>query len=304
MPPSMIVIGGGATGVQVASIFNAFGSRVEIFQAAPRLVPTEDQDVSRAVAASFRCAGIRVHEAFGEIASFERVPGGVRMDYAKDGARMSAEAALVVAAVGWGASTQGLGLAAAGVETDARGFVRVDAHLGTSARHIFAAGDATGRLMLGPQAMQDGFVAATNAVQGPGVELAGGVAPVGSFTDPEYAQAGLTEARAREAHQVVVAVVGFGSATRAIIDGQTTGFCKLIVDRGTRRLLGCHVVGERAVDIVQMAAIAIAAGMAVDDLARVPLCFPTYAGILGRAAATAARLLNLETPASRAAEQL
>ena len=105
-------------------------------------------------------------------------------------------------------------------------------------------------------------------------------------------RSGLTEAKARETHDVVVTVVRFDATTRTIIDGRTTGFCKLIVDRATRTILGCHVVGERAVDIVQTAAIAIAAGMRVDELARVPLSFPTYTGILGRAAAIAARQLN------------
>jgi pyruvate/2-oxoglutarate dehydrogenase complex dihydrolipoamide dehydrogenase (E3) component len=120
------------------------------------------------------------------------------------------------------------------------------------------------------------------------------VNPIGSFTDPEYAQVGLTETKAREAHDVVTAFVGFDSTTRTIIDGRTTGFCKLIVDRATYKILGCHVVGERAVEITQVAAIAIAAGMRVDDLARVPLSFPTYIAILGRVAASAARQLNLE----------
>ena len=91
---------------------------------------------------------------------------------------------------------------------------------------------------------------------------------------------GLTEKKARETHDVVTAVIQFESTTRTIIDGRKVGFCKLIADRKTTQILGCHVVGERAVDIVQVAAIAIAAGMRVDELARVPLSFPTYAGIL------------------------
>jgi pyruvate/2-oxoglutarate dehydrogenase complex dihydrolipoamide dehydrogenase (E3) component len=86
--------------------------------------------------------------------------------------------------------------------------------------------------------------------------------------------------------------VEFAAMTRAIIDGRTFGFCKLIVDRATHRILGCHIVGERAVDTVQIAAMAIAAGMPVEDLARVPLSFPTYSGILGRAVVTAAARLN------------
>jgi pyruvate/2-oxoglutarate dehydrogenase complex dihydrolipoamide dehydrogenase (E3) component len=118
--------------------------------------------------------------------------------------------------------------------------------------------------------------------------------PIGGFTEPEYAQVGLTEASAREAHDVVVVVVRFDETARTIIDGRTFGFCKLIADRATRTILGCHVVGERAVEIVQVAAIAITAGMQVDDLARVPLSFPTYAGILGRAAYLVARQLNLQ----------
>ena len=294
VPPSMLVIGGGATGAQVASIFNAFGSRVQLFQAGPRILPTEDEDVSREVAAAFREAGIAVRENFGQIESFEKTTSGVRMVFSQDGARDSAEAALAVVAVGWVADTAQLKLAAAGVELDSRGFVQVDEYLRTSASHIFAAGDVTGRLMLVPQAIQDGFVAGTNAAQGATMKLGEQVSPIGSFTDPEYAQVGLTEARARETRDVVVAVVRFDSTTRTIIDGRKIGFCKLIADRPTRTIVGCHVVGERAVEITQVAAIAIAAGMRVDDLSQVPLSFPTYAGILGRAAAKATRQLNLK----------
>ena len=107
--------------------------------------------------------------------------------------------------VGWVADVAGLNLTAAGVETNPRGYVRVDAHLRTSAPHVFAAGDITGRLMLVPQALQAGFVAATNAVRGATMTLGDQVSPIGSFTDPEYAQVGITEAKAREEYDVVVA---------------------------------------------------------------------------------------------------
>jgi pyruvate/2-oxoglutarate dehydrogenase complex dihydrolipoamide dehydrogenase (E3) component len=292
VPPSMLVIGAGATGVQVASIFNAFGCQVQLFQAGPRILHTEDEDVSSAVAAAFRQAGIVVRENFGTIDRFERTASGVQMVFTKDGQRESAEAALAVVAVGWVADAEALNLATAGVKTDARAYVQVDAYLRTSAPHIYAAGDITGRLMLVPQAIQEGFVAATNAVQGLIMTVADQVIPIGSFTDPEYAQVGLTEAKARDGHEVIVVMTRFDSTTRTIIDGQTTGFCKLIVDRKTRLILGCHVVGERAVDIAQVVSIVIAAGMLVDDLARVPLSFPTYAGILGRLAGSATRQLN------------
>jgi dihydrolipoamide dehydrogenase len=293
-PPSMLVIGAGATGVQVASIFNAFGSRIQLFETGPRILPSEDEDVSTAVEAAFRSANIAVHLNIGGIEEFEKTPTGVRMIFSRDGVRDSAEATLAVVAVGWIADTAGLGLAKAGVETNHRGFVRVDDYLRTSAPHIFAAGDVTGRLMLVPQAIRDGFVAATNAVRGSTITIGDPVSPIGSFTDPEYARVGLTEAKAHEAHDIETAVIRFDTTTRTIIDGHNVGFCKLIIDRNSHRILGCHVVGERAVEITQVAGIVIAAGMRVDDLAQIPLSFPTYAGILARVAASAARKLNLK----------
>jgi pyruvate/2-oxoglutarate dehydrogenase complex dihydrolipoamide dehydrogenase (E3) component len=294
VPPSMIVVGAGATGVQVASIFQALGSRVQLFQAGPRILPTEDEDVSAVVATAFRESGMVVRENFGSIDSFEKTANGVRMSFTKEGARDSAEAVLVVVAIGWVADTTGLNLPAAGVETNPRGYVQVDSYLQTSAPNVFAAGDITGRLMLVPQGVHDGFVAATNAVKGPTMTLGDQVSPIGSFTEPEYAQVGITEAKARETHDVVVSIVRFDETARTIIDGRTTGFCKLIVDRSSGKILGCHVVGERAVEIAQVVAIAMAGGLRVDIMARIPLSFPTYAGILARAAYRAAQQIYPE----------
>ena len=293
VPPSILVLGGGATGVQVASVFNAFGSKIQLFHAGPRILPTEDVDVSAAVASAFRESGVVVRENFGAVDSFEKTPDGVRMWFSKEGRRESVEASLVVSAIGWKANTADLDLESAGVETDERGFIRTDEFLRTSAPDVFAAGDVTGKMMLVPQAIQQGFVAATNAVRGPTMTIANQAAPIGSFTDPEYAQVGLTEARARERHDIITAIIRFDSTTRTIIDGRTYGFCKLIVDRQTRLILGCHIVGERAVDIIQVAALAMAARMRVDEFALVPLSFPTYAGALGRVAARITRELNL-----------
>ena len=297
-PASMLVIGSGATGAQVTSVFNAFGVQVQLFEAGSRILRTEEPEVSACVAAAFRAAGVVVHEDFGTIEAFEPTAGGVRMIYTKNGERKTAEAALVVSAVGWTGDTEALNLKVAGVEVDERGFVRTKAHLQTTAPHVFAAGDITGKRMLAPQALHAGVVAATNAVLGRAEHAAHPVNPVGSFTDPEYAQVGLGEVQAREMSDVAVASVGFDETTRAIIDGRTVGLCKLIVDRRSHAILGCHIAGERAVDVVQIAAVAMAAGMTVDALARVPLSFPTYAGVLGRAAAVAARAVNRDRGAS------
>ena len=169
----MLVIGGGATGAQVASIFNAFGTRVQLFQAGPRILPTEDEDVSAAVADAFRESGIVVREDFGAIESL-REDAERRADDLLEGRRTRQRRGRARRSWRWAGwpTPPGSSLATAGVETDPRGFVRVDAYLRTSAPHVFAAGDVTGRLMLVPQAMQDGFVAATNAVRGPTMTLA------------------------------------------------------------------------------------------------------------------------------------
>jgi pyruvate/2-oxoglutarate dehydrogenase complex dihydrolipoamide dehydrogenase (E3) component len=148
--------------------------------------------------------------------------------------------------------------------------------------------------MLVPEAIQDGFVAVTNAVRDSTMPLKDRVSPSDSFTDREFVSVGHTEKKARETHDVVTAVIQFESTTRTIIDRRKVGFCKLIADRKSTKILGCHVVGERAVDIVQVAAITVDAGMRVDELARVPLSFPTYAGILVNGAASAARQINLK----------
>jgi thioredoxin reductase len=166
-PRSMIVVGAGMTGVQVASIFQTFGSQVSLWQKGPRILPAEDAEVSAAVAAGFRASGMVVREAFGAIESFEKSPGGIRMTVSKDGVREVVEASLCVTAIGWIADADRLNLDAADVERDARGYVSVDTYLRTSAPHVFAAGDITGRWMLVPQAAHDGWVAATNAVRGP-----------------------------------------------------------------------------------------------------------------------------------------
>jgi pyruvate/2-oxoglutarate dehydrogenase complex dihydrolipoamide dehydrogenase (E3) component len=284
VPPSLLVIGAGATGVQVASIFNAFGSRVRLVEIAPRILMTEDQEVSEAVRAALGASGVQVVEDAGTINRFEHCATGVRLIHSTTDGQYSIDATLAVVAAGWVAATAGLDLDRAGVQTDRRGYVQVDTHLRTTAPHVFAAGDITGRALVVHEAVREGLAAATNAVLGPTSALLPQVSPIGSFTDPEYASAGLTEAAARESHDVVAATVRFDSLPRPIIDGRQTGFCKLVVDRELHTILGCHVVGERAVELAQLAATAMAAKMPVEELALVPFSFPTYANALGRAA--------------------
>jgi pyruvate/2-oxoglutarate dehydrogenase complex dihydrolipoamide dehydrogenase (E3) component len=291
VPKSLVVIGAGATGVQVASIFNAFGTAVSLCQAGPRIIPTEDDDVSAEVARAFREDGIAVYENFGHTAEIVRVPAGVKVvPRSESGAAVEGE--LAVHAIGWMADTARLNLRAAGVRIDSRGFIAVDEFLQTSAPNVYAAGDVIGRAMLVPQAVRDGFIAGSNAAMPKSNRIPSDVEPIGSFTDPEYAKVGLTEEQARTHHDVLASEASYAETTRPIIDGRTRGFCKIVVDRADRKLLGCHIVGERAVEVAQMATIAMTAGMQVDALAAIPLSFPTYGNVLGRAALRAVRQLK------------
>jgi pyruvate/2-oxoglutarate dehydrogenase complex dihydrolipoamide dehydrogenase (E3) component len=202
------------------------------------------------------------------------------------------DAALAVVAAGWIANTRAMWLERAGVELDERGYVRVDRHLRTTTPTVWAAGDVTGRGMVVHEAVRQGVLAATNAVLDADAVRPAEVSPVGSFTDPEYASVGLTEEHARRGHDVTVSTVAFDSLPRPLIDGRPAGFCEQVVDRERRQILGCHIVGERAVELAQVAATAMAAEMTVEKLARVPFSFPTYANALGRAAITAAADLD------------
>jgi dihydrolipoamide dehydrogenase len=227
-----VVLGTGATGVQVASIFNALGARVTLVEVGPRILGTEDHAVSEAVGAAFHASGVEVLANAGPVERFEPASEEVRMVLA--GHRI--EAGIAVVAAGWVANTRDLDLDQAGVELDERGYVRVDAHLRTSAPGIWAAGDVTGRAMIVHEAIREAVLAATNAVLDAGAVLPAHVSPMGSFTDPEYASVGLTEQRARETHDVMVSAIAFDTVPRAIIDGRPAGFCKLIVDRERRTI--------------------------------------------------------------------
>ena len=287
VPPTMVVIGAGATGVQLASIFNALGSEVTLVEVAPRILLTEDPDVAGAVAQrprGDRDLGHRGRRIDPAIRALRRRRARGTRRRRRERPR---EAALVVVAVGWQASTAGLALDRAGVELDDRGFVRVDSELRTTAAHIFAAGDVNGGVLVAHEATREGYLAASYAVAGQAPGLPAEVCPIGSYTDPEYASVGLSEENARQRHDVVVGIERLDSLPRAIIDDRTTGFCKLVADADTHAILGCHVVGERAVELAQLAAVAIAAGMTVQQLALVPFSFPTYANALGRAAVRA-----------------
>lgn len=291
IPRSLVVVGAAATGCQLASIFRAFGSAVTLLDAAPRLLPTEDLTTSDAMQAAFEQSGIQVITGIEQLARVEPQSQHLDVHFRQAGQARQLATEAVILAVGWVGNVEGLNLPAAGVNVE-RGYVVVNDFLQTSAPHIFAAGDLTGRMMLVQSASYEARIAAENAVLDGQQTFQHRITPHGGFTDPEYSGVGLTESEARRSGDCAIAVVPYHDLDRAVIDGHPTGFCKLIVARDTRRILGAHVVGEQAVEIVQIVAAGMAADMRVEQLADLELAYPTFTSIVGLAARQLARELK------------
>ena len=289
LPDRLAIVGAAATGAQLASVFAAFGSHVTLLELAPRLIPAEDADVAEALATAFAANGIDLRTGIGGIEGDGRQP---RLAYRLGDEEQRLEADAIILAVGWPGNLDALGLDAAGVATD-RGYVTVDDTLRTSVEHIWAAGDITGRMMLVQSATYEGRVAAENALGTGGRSLRHTIVAHGGFTDPEYGSVGLTEDAARSAGEVVIGLVPYADLDRAVIDGRTEGFCKLVVDRESRTIVGAHVIGEQAVEVVQIAATAMAAQMPVERLAEVEFAYPTFTSIVALAARQVVHALRL-----------
>lgn len=300
LPPRIAIVGGAASGSQLASILDALGSTVHLFEVGPNLFGREDEVIATTLEGSFRQRGIHVYTGIGGVESIEKTDGGLRFQFGYEGESQAVEVDAVLLAVGWVGNAGSLNLAAAGLDDDRRGYIEVDDYLRTSVPHIFAAGDITGRMMLVQSGSYEGRIAAENAVMGVGQPYEHKIVPHGGFTDPEYGSVGLTEAEAREQHpSVAVAVVSYGELDRAVVDGLTEGCCKLIVSPETHRILGAHVVGEQALEITQIVAAGMAADMWVEELAELELAYPTYSAIVGLAARRLLRELGV-TPLAQA----
>lgn len=296
LPRSAVVVGASATGCQVASILESFGVTVSLLEMEDRVLPHEDAVLSDALTDAFVRRGISVLKGIGPIERVERFGGEgnapqlqVHFSHQDHPTSLSAEA--VIVATGWTGSVERLNLPAAHVIVE-KGYVRVNDSLCTSAPHIFAAGDITGRMLLVQSAYEEGRVAAENAVCGTDRQDTHRIVPHGGFTDPEYGSVGITETDADRSDSVSV-VVPYEDLDRAVIDGRIEGFCKLIVSRSTHRLLGAHVVGEQALEVVQVVAAGMEAQMTVDHLADLELAYPTFTSILGLAARQICREIGL-----------
>lgn len=288
LPARLLVLGGGSIGCELGQALARLGSRVTLVEAEDRLLGREDPDAGSRVRAALESDGVVVHTG----AALEEVrPGLARLS---DGREIDFDRVLV--AVGRTPRTSGLGLEAAGVATDERGFVVVDAHLRTTEPHIWAAGDLTGHPQLTHVAGVHGSLAASNAVLGVRRSV-DDVVPRVTYTDPEVAAVGIdTTAPARG---VRLLTQSHAHVDRAVAESRIEGFTRLAIDR-RGRVLGATVVGPRAGESLGELALAVRQGLRTRDLAGTTHAYPTWNDGLWNAAIGDVRE-QLERPATRRA---
>lgn len=277
LPPRMAVVGGGPIGCEMAQAFQRLGAQVTLF--AERLLPKEEPEVNRTLRAVFEREGMRLTP--GRARSVGRRNGVIRVE--SDAG--CAEAETLFVAVGRRPNIAGLDLDKAGVQADARG-IPVDANLRTNVRHIFAAGDVLGGHQFTHFAGWQAFLAVRNALLLGGAAGFTDIVPWVTFTDPEVAHVGMTEAAARARHGTAVKVNQWAMSRtdRAVCDDDTDGFLK-VISRGDGTLLGATMVAPRAGEAVTEFTLALHHRLKVTDVANAIHAYPTYSTAVQQLAA-------------------
>lgn len=266
LPESMVVIGGAPIGLELAQLFRRFGVRVSIVEAAPRIVVTEEVEVSEALTRYLEDEGIQVNVGI-RITHVQNTATGKAVCGEAEGRPCTFEGKEILITTGRRPNTRDLGLEDAGVQVGRRGEIVVDEHLQTANPDIFAAGDVIGDPQFVYVAAYAGGVAAENALTGAGRVYDLSALPRVTFTDPQVASVGYTEAQARERGiSVKAATLPLEHIPRAIAARNTKGLIKLVAEEGTERLLGAHVLAPNGGEVIQEAILAIRFGLTVQDL--------------------------------------
>ncbi len=248
LPARLAVVGAGASGAEIASGYARLGSEVRLMEMLDRVLPAEDADISRIVARGFKQQGVSVHTG-DPIADVKASETSVTFTHGEDA---GLEVDYLVIAAGRGADVEGLGLAEAGVELDERGLVKVDGALRTTRPGVYAIGDLVPGPALAHKASDEGIIAAEDSAGLPTHPLVHVDIPRATFCTPNVGSFGLTEAEAREAdYDVVVGKVPYGAVGVGIVYGDRTGMIKLVGEKKYGELLGGHIVGSRATEMIQ-----------------------------------------------------
>jgi dihydrolipoamide dehydrogenase len=284
IPKSLLVIGSGAVGVEFASMFARFGSKATVVEILPRIVPLEDEEVSRELAASFKRQGIAVYVD----TRVDRVTlgdaGAEVLARSAAGKTETFRAEKILLAVGRKPLSEGIGLEGLGVATD-RGYIRVDPWMQTNVPNVYAIGDVVPTPWLAHVAMAEGVVAVERMAGAETRPLNYDQVPGCTYCAPEVASIGLTEAAARErGHDVVVGKFPFSANGKARVINETAGFVKIVAEKKYDEVLGVHIVGPKATELIAEAGAALKLETTSEELVRTIHAHPTLSETMHEAA--------------------
>lgn len=284
IPKTMLIIGAGAVGVEFASIFNRFGTKVTVFEMLPRLVPVEDEEVSKELERAFKKSGIRC-ETGTKVDNIRKTDNGVKLSATfANGKTEEFEAETLLVAVGRRPLTENIGLEGTKVEID-RGFIKVNEYQQTGEPGIYAIGDVVaGTPQLAHVATREGMVAVAHMAGKPVTPLNKNRIPGVTFTEPGIGSVGLTEAQARaQGFKVKIGKFPFSANSKASILDSHEGFVKVVADETFGEILGVHIIGPQAFELVSEAVAAMESEATVETMMSAIHAHPTLYEAMGEA---------------------
>jgi dihydrolipoamide dehydrogenase len=287
IPKSMVVVGSGAVGAEFASIFNSFGTQITILEMLPRVVPVEDEEISAQLAKAFQKKGIKI-ETEAKVESVRKDAKGATVTYQdKSGKTQTISAEKVLMAVGRRPVTEGINLEKTKAKVE-RGFIHVGPYMETAEPHLYAIGDIVAGLpQLAHAASMEGIVAVTKIAGKPAPPVDKNRIPNATYCEPQIGSVGLTEKQAREAgYQVKVGKFPFAGNSKATILGSHDGFIKVVAEEKYGEILGVHVIGPLATEIIAEAVTALQLEATLDDMMFMLHAHPTVWEAMGDAFAS------------------
>ncbi|MCF2720008.1 dihydrolipoyl dehydrogenase [Paenibacillus sp. UKAQ_18] len=284
LPASLIIVGGGVIGVEWASMLNDFGVEVTVVEAANRLIPTEDEDVSREMQRLLTKRGVKVLTGSQVLAkTYGKDEEGVQIDVQKGEETETLSASKLLISVGRQANVENIGLENTDIRVE-RGFISVNEYLQTNEPHIYAIGDCIGGLQLAHAASHEGLQAVHHLAGEDFHSVPNHLIPRCIYTRPEAASVGLTEQEARErGHQVKTGKFPFQAIGKSLVYGSRDGFVKVVADEKTNDILGVHMIGTHVTDLISEAALAQLLDATPWEVGQLIHPHPTLSEILGEA---------------------
>jgi len=284
LPKSVVVIGSGAIGVEFSTIWSAYGVDVTIVEMLPRIVPLEDEEVSKELDKEFRKRKINIMVGH-KVESVEATKTGVKVKVSAEGKETVLEADQALVAIGFRPNSKGLGLEEIGVKISERGFVEIDEKMQTNVPGIWAVGDVTGKLMLAHVGSAMGIVAAEHIGGHETVTLDYEMMPRATYSYPQVASFGLTEAQAKErGYEIKVGRFPFQANGKALGLGDYAGFVKIVVDSKYGEILGAHMIGPEVTELLPELTLAHMLELTAHEIARNVHAHPTLSEAIMEAA--------------------